>query len=96
MPNPKTGTVSMNVEQAVKDVKAGKVEYRLDKAANVHRSHQQGSFSEEQLLDNYTTLGGNADQSEPAAARGQYMKNIVVSTTMGPGIRIDTLKPLGK
>ena len=96
MPNPKTGTVSMNVEQAVKDVKAGKVEYRLDKAANVHVPIGKVSFTEEKLLENYSTLVETLLKAKPAAARGQYIKNIVISTTMGPGIRIDTLKPLGK
>ncbi len=96
MPNPKTGTVSMNVEQAVKDVKAGKVEYRLDKAANVHVPIGKVSFTEEKLLENYSTLVETLLKAKPAAARGQYVKNIVISTTMGPGIRIDTLKPLGK
>lgn len=96
MPNPKTGTVSTNIEQAVKEVKAGKVEYRLDKAANVHVPIGKASFSEEKLLENYLALVETLLKVKPAAAKGQYVKNITVSTTMGPGVRIDTMRPLGK
>ena len=96
MPNPKTGTVTQDLEKAVADVKAGKVEYRLDKAANVHVPLGKASFSEEQLLENYMTLAEQLIKVKPAAARGQYMKSIVISTTMGPGIRLNAQKPLGK
>ena len=96
MPNPKTGTVTMDVTKAVEEVKAGKVEYRLDKAANVHVPLGKVSFDEEKLLANYTTLIETLIKAKPAAAKGQYMKNVAISTTMGPGIRINPQKPLGK
>lgn len=96
MPNPKTGTVSMNVTQAISDVKAGKIEYRLDKAANLHARIGKASFTQEQLADNYTTLLETIIKAKPAAAKGQYMKNVSVSSTMGPGVKINPVKPLGK
>ncbi len=96
MPNPKTGTVSMNVTQAISDVKAGKIEYRLDKAANLHARIGKASFTQEQLADNYTTLLETIIKVKPAAAKGQYMKNVSVSSTMGPGVKINPIKPLGK
>lgn len=96
MPNPKTGTVSMNVTQAISDVKAGKIEYRLDKAANLHARIGKASFTQEQLADNYTTLLETIIKVKPAAAKGQYMKNVSVSSTMGPGVKINPVKPLGK
>lgn len=95
MPNPKTGTVTMDVTKAVAEVKAGKIEYRLDKAANVHARIGKASFSVEQLLGNYVTLVDTLIKAKPAAAKGQYIKNIAVSSTMSPGVRINTLKPLG-
>ena len=82
--------------KAVEEVKAGKVEYRLDKAANVHVPLGKVSFDEEKLLANYTTLIETLIKAKPAAAKGQYMKNVAISTTMGPGIRINPQKPLGK
>lgn len=95
MPNPKTGTVTQDVTRAVTDVKAGKVEYRLDKAANVHVPLGRASFDEQKLKENYQALIETLIKVKPAAARGQYMKSIVISTTMGPGIRINAQKPLG-
>ena len=96
MPNPKTGTVSMDVAKAVAEVKAGKVEYRLDKAANVHCRIGKASFDIEKLVDNYTTIIEVLLKAKPAVAKGQYMKNISVSSTMGPGVKINPIKPLGK
>lgn len=95
MPNPKTGTVTQDVAKAVEEVKAGKVEYRLDKAANVHVPIGRASFDEQQLRENYTMLVDTLLKAKPAAARGQYMKSVVISTTMGPGIRLNAQKPLG-
>ncbi len=96
MPNPKTGTVTPDVTKAVQEVKAGKVEYRLDKAANVHVVLGKASFTEEQLLANYTALVETLIKAKPSAAKGQYMKSIAISATMGPGVRINPQKPLGK
>ena len=96
MPNPKTGTVSMDVTKAVTDIKAGKVEYRLDKAANIHCRIGKVSFESEKLWDNYQTVVEVLVKAKPAAAKGQYMKSVTVSSTMGPGIKISPVKPLGK
>ena len=96
MPNPKTGTVSMDVTRAIAEIKAGKVEYRLDKAANVHCRIGKASFDSEKLLENYLTIVETLIKVKPAAAKGQYIKNITVSSTMGPGVKISTLKPTGK
>ncbi len=94
MPNPKTGTVSMDVAKAIADIKAGKVEYRLDKAANIHCRIGKASFTTEQLLENYNTIIDTLLKNEPTAAKGQYMKNITVSSTMGPGLMINPVKSL--
>lgn len=96
MPNPKTGTVTMDVARAVKEVKAGKIEYRLDKAANLHAPIGKVSFDEEKLLENYQTLMDVLIKAKPAASKGQYIKSITISSTMGPGVRINPLKPIGK
>lgn len=93
MPNPKTGTVTMDVTKAVNDSKAGKVEYRLDKAANVHTRIGKASFDKEKLVGNYTALLDTIVKVKPAAAKGQYIKNITISSTMGPGVKINPLKP---
>lgn len=90
MPNPKTGTVTMNVAQAVADVKKGKVEYRVDKEGNISVLFGKVSFKEEQLVENLTTLMDLIRKARPAAVKGNYMKNVVISTTMGPGIRLIT------
>ena len=96
MPNPKTGTVTQDITKAVNEVKAGKVEYRLDKAANIHVPIGKLSFEEEKLMENYTALIERLIKVKPAAAKGQYMKGITIATTMSPGIRINAQKPLGK
>ena len=96
MPNPKTGTVTMDVTKAVAEVKAGKIEYRLDKAANVHARIGKASFPVEKLVENYMTLVDTLIKVKPAAAKGQYIKNIAVTSTMSPAVRINILKPLGK
>lgn len=94
MPNPKTGTVTFDIEQAVKEIKAGKIEYRADKTGIIHVPLGKVSFSEEALTENYNTLMDTLIKAKPAAVRGQYIKNIVISSTMGPGIKINPLKPL--
>ena len=96
MPNPKTGTVTMDVTKTVAEVKAGKIEYRLDKAANVHARIGKASFPVEKLVENYLTLVDTLIKVKPAAAKGQYIKNIAVTSTMSPAVRINILKPLGK
>ena len=96
MPNPKTGTVTMDVTKAVAEVKAGKIEYRLDKAANVHARIGKASFPVEKLVENYLTLVDTLIKVKPAAAKGQYIKSIAVTSTMSPAVRINILKPLGK
>ncbi len=95
MPNPKTGTVTMDVAKAIADVKAGKVEYRLDKAANVHCRIGKASFDLDKLLQNYTTIVDILVKAKPSVAKGQYIKNITVSSTMGPGVKVNPMKPLG-
>lgn len=87
MPNPKSGTVTFEIEKAISDIKAGKVEYRTDKAGNVHVPIGKVSFSEEQLLENYNAVMDALIKARPAAAKGQYIRNITVSSTMGPGIK---------
>ena len=92
MPNPKVGTVTMDVTRAVKESKAGKIEYRTDKAGNVQAPIGKASFTEEQLLQNYMTLADTLVKVKPAGAKGQYMKTVTLSCTMGPGVKIDVLK----
>ena len=92
MPNPKAGTVTMDVTKAIKDIKAGKVEYRLDKSNIIHVPIGKASFDEEKLADNFHTLIGAINKAKPAAAKGQYLKSVVVSSTMGPGIKLNTAK----
>ena len=89
MPNPKSGTVTMDVEKAIKDVKAGKVEYRLDKTAVIHCSIGKKSFGKEKLLENYNALLDAIVKAKPAAAKGQYIKSISVASTMGPGVKVN-------
>lgn len=89
MPNPKTGTVTFEVAKAIKDIKAGKVEFRVDKTAIVHAPLGKMSFGEDQLLDNLRTLIETVIKAKPAAAKGKYIKSIAISSTMGPGVRID-------
>ena len=92
MPNPKAGTVTMDVTKAIKDIKAGKVEYRLDKTNIIHVPIGKASFDEEKLADNFHTLIGAINKAKPAAAKGQYLKSVVVTSTMGPGIKLNTAK----
>jgi large subunit ribosomal protein L1 len=89
MPNPKVGTVTQNVRQAVGEIKAGKIEYRPDKAAVIHCIIGKASFSTQALLDNFTTLMDAIVRAKPAAAKGTYLRSITIATTMGPGIRVD-------
>ena len=89
MPNPKSGTVTMDVEKAIKDVKAGKVEYRLDKTAVIHCSIGKKSFGKEKLLENYQALLDAIIKAKPAAAKGQYVKSVALASTMGPGVKIN-------
>jgi large subunit ribosomal protein L1 len=89
MPNPKVGTVTMDVGRAVQELKGGKVEYRVDRAGNVHVPVGKASFSEQQLLENANALLESVIRAKPAAAKGAYILNVAVSTTMGPGIRVD-------
>ena len=90
MPNPKTGTVTNDIGKAVADIKAGKVEYKTDRTANVHVVIGKRSFQERALLENYLTVIDEILRAKPSAAKGKYVKSLTVSTTMGPGIRIDT------
>ena len=92
MPNPKSGTVSMDVAKAVHDIKAGKVEYRVDKTSIVHCPIGKASFSEEQLGENLRTLMDAVIKAKPAAAKGTYIRSAVLSSTMGPGIKLNSLK----
>ncbi|MBR5786334.1 MAG: 50S ribosomal protein L1 [Clostridia bacterium] len=92
MPNPKSGTVTMDVKKAIEELKAGKIEYRLDKTNIIHCPLGKASFGAEKLMENYTTLYDAVLKAKPAAAKGQYMKSIVISTTMGPGIKINPAK----
>lgn len=89
MPNPKTGTVTMDVTKAVNEVKAGKVTYRVDKAGNIHVPIGKVSFDNEKLLENFNTINDVLLKAKPSAAKGQYIKNISVTTTFGPGIHVD-------
>ncbi|MBP3345033.1 MAG: 50S ribosomal protein L1, partial [Clostridia bacterium] len=89
MPNPKSGTVTMDVAKAINDAKAGKVEYRLDKTNNVHVIIGKVSFGKEKLVDNFNTVIEALIKAKPAAAKGQYLKNVAIASTMGPGIKIN-------
>ncbi len=89
MPNPKTGTVTFDVQKAVKEIKAGKVEYRVDKAGNIHVPIGKTSFENEKLVENFRTIFETIEKAKPASAKGTYMKNVSVTTTMGPGIKVD-------
>jgi large subunit ribosomal protein L1 len=92
MPNPKAGTVTMDVTKAVQDIKAGKIEYRLDKTNIIHVPIGKASFTEEQLADNFQTLMGAIVKAKPSALKGQYLKSITIAPTMGPGIKLNTAK----
>jgi large subunit ribosomal protein L1 len=95
MPNPKTGTVTMDVGKAVEDIKGGKIEFRVDRQANLHFVIGKTSFSEAQLIDNYVSALDEVLRAKPSAAKGRYIKKIAMSTTMGPGIPVDPAKTRG-
>lgn len=92
MPNPKAGTVTMDVARAISEIKAGKIEYRLDKTNIIHCPIGKVSFDEQKLVDNFHTLMEAILKAKPAAAKGQYLKSVVVSSTMGPGIKVNPTK----
>jgi large subunit ribosomal protein L1 len=92
MPNPKAGTVTMDVTKAINDIKAGKIEYRLDKANIIHVPIGKASFTEEQLADNFQTLIGAINKAKPSALKGQYLKSVYIAPTMGPGAKVNPMK----
>ncbi len=92
MPNPKAGTVTMDVTKAIQDIKAGKVEYRLDKTNIIHVPVGKASFTEEQLADNFQTLIDAINKAKPAAVKGQFLKSVTLTSTMGPGVKINPAK----
>ena len=92
MPNPKAGTVTMDVTKAVNDIKAGKIEYRLDKNNIIHVPVGKASFTEEQLTDNFNALMGAIIKAKPATAKGQYLKSVTIAATMGPGVKVNGAK----
>ena len=92
MPNPKSGTVTMDLEKALAEIKAGKVEYRLDKANIIHTAIGKVSFGAEQLTENFNTLMEAINKARPAAAKGQYLRSVTVASTMGPGVKVNPAK----
>ena len=92
MPNPKAGTVTMDVTKAIADIKAGKIEYRLDKSNIIHAPIGKASFTEEQLQDNFQTLIEAIRKAKPAAVKGQYLKSVTMASTMGPGVKLNAVK----
>ena len=92
MPNPKAGTVTMDVTKAINDIKAGKIEYRLDKTNIIHVPIGKASFTEDKLADNFQTLIDAVIKAKPAAAKGQYLRSVTITSTMGPGIKLNTTK----
>ena len=92
MPNPKAGTVTMDVTKAIQDIKAGKIEYRLDKTNIIHVPIGKASFTEEQLADNFQTLIDAINKARPAAVKGQFLKSVTLAPTMGPGVKLNTAK----
>ena len=92
MPNPKAGTVTMDVTKAIADIKAGKIEYRLDKTNIIHVPLGKASFTEEQLADNFQTLIDAINKAKPAAVKGQYLKSVTLTSTMGPGVKVNPAK----
>ncbi len=89
MPNPKTGTVTFDVTKAINEIKAGKVEYRIDKSSNIHVPIGKISFDDQKLIENFATIYETMLKVKPSAAKGTYMKNVAVSSTMGPGVKVD-------
>ncbi|MFC4075429.1 50S ribosomal protein L1 [Salinithrix halophila] len=96
MPNPKTGTVTFDVAKAVEEVKAGKIEYRADKSGNIHAPIGKVSFDTEKLIENFSVLADTLLKAKPAAAKGTYMKNATVTSTMGPGVTVSTTRFTGR
>ncbi len=92
MPNPKAGTVTMDVTKAINDIKAGKIEYRLDKTNIIHVPVGKASFTEEQLADNFQTLIDAINKAKPAAVKGQYLRSVTLTSTMGPGVKLNPVK----
>mgnify|MGYP000783094504 FL=1 len=92
MPNPKAGTVTMDVTKAIQEIKAGKIEYRLDKTNIIHVPVGKASFTEEQLADNFQTLIDAINKARPAAVKGQFLKSVTLTSTMGPGVKINPMK----
>ena len=92
MPNPKAGTVTMDVTKAIQEIKAGKIEYRLDKTNIIHVPVGKASFTEEQLTDNFQTLIDAINKVRPAAVKGQYLKSVTLTSTMGPGVKVNPMK----
>ena len=92
MPNPKAGTVTMDVTRAVNEIKAGKIEYRLDKTNIIHVPIGKASFTEEQLADNFQTLMDAINKAKPSALKGQYLRSVVIAPTMGPGVKVNVAK----
>ena len=92
MPNPKASTVTMDVTKAIADIKAGKIEYRLDKANIIHVPIGKASFTEEQLSDNFQTLIDAINKAKPSAAKGQYLRSVTIASTMGPGVKLNVTK----
>ena len=92
MPNPKAGTVTMDVTKAINDIKAGKIEYRLDKANIIHCPIGKASFTEEQLVQNFDALMGAIIKAKPSTLKGQYLKSVTMSSTMGPGVKVNSAK----
>ena len=92
MPNPKAGTVTMDVTKAVKDIKAGKIEYRLDKTNIIHVPIGKASFTEEQLTDNFQTLIEAINKARPSAVKGQFLRSVTIAPTMGPGVKLNPVK----
>ena len=92
MPNPKAGTVTMDVTKAIQEIKAGKIEYRLDKTNIIHVPVGKASFTEEQLADNFQTLIDAINKARPAAVKGQFLKSVTLTSTMGPGVKLNPMK----
>ena len=95
MPNPKAGTVTMDVTKAVNDIKAGKIEYRLDKTNIIHVPIGKASFSEDQLSDNFQAIMDAIVKAKPSTLKGQYLRSVVITSTMGPGVKVSTVKYIG-
>ena len=92
MPNPKAGTVTMDVTKAIEDIKAGKIEYRLDKSNIVHVPIGKASFDEEKIVENFDALMSAIDKARPSALKGKYLKSVTIASTMGPGVKVNTAK----